>query len=565
MLGNKPMLVAIPERIVIALGAMEGTIFGAEKGLNVQNGMDEKKEQLLAVQSELSKKEEESLEKSMNNFEDALDNIEKFTQHLKVCLDGLDGANIYSIITADEKLNSLMESVDLAEKEASKLENKIEIYIQVITSFDDQLSRLQDRDTLVQVKQDNIAKLMRMIDSLISTYELPPEVVVILKQADLRSSEGIKKTTMAANELYRVKNLPIPRGLEEMSFISDQQRRLHHLEVGLEQAISHNVRNTILQQANNLLLGIQNQKQGIDHLQNHDHVYKSLSLFNDLIEWLRKTKAESVISLQDLYVDKFSWVAVKEFKSYIDSLGVALQDAYSDKLVTNVGYHEKHKSKSSQSLTSNEPFRDNHRQAVIKCTNLLLENVERWYFGEKDFCTSFFGLDYSSRVLQNLLEKSDLEQHILSFLAVVDRLDSLNAIFILLRLTLWKDGLEEKNDSVLQKLVAAKILVHAKRAFDTNVRNITYSMEQFTVLKKKRVGLLPFAEQFESFAKEAEIIFSITSQRQAHGHLIEKAYSKLLNTVFAQVVRVANEQTKVMPALVLMENFSNIYSGMYMS
>eukprot|EP00058_Branchiostoma_floridae_P002295 XP_002587783.1 hypothetical protein BRAFLDRAFT_92228 [Branchiostoma floridae] len=80
------------------------------------------------------------------------------------------------------------------------------------------------------------------------------------------------------------------------------------------------------------------------------------------------------------------------------------------------------------------------------------------------------------------------------------------------------------------------------------------SIEEIKVPKNKRCGILPFVSSFEEFAELAETIFK-GSERRAD---LDKAYSRMVRTIFDNVERVGLEHQKTPQDVVLFAVFARL-------
>ncbi|XP_048237004.1 exocyst complex component 1-like isoform X1 [Haliotis rufescens] len=147
-----------------------------------------------------------------------------------------------------------------------------------------------------------------------------------------------------------------------------------------------------------------------------------------------------------------------------------------------------------------------------------------------------------------------LECELDNFFVFADQRDGLNSMYMLVKLSAHVNHSQDMG-SFLSKTFG-NCLVKVKRNFDKYIQVQIRGVEETKVSKKNRCGIISFVHNFEDFANLAERIFK-GSNRHAD---LEKAYAKLVQVIFEQIVRVATEQQKNPREVVMMENFHRMYS-----
>ncbi|XP_013397565.1 exocyst complex component 1 isoform X1 [Lingula anatina] len=147
-----------------------------------------------------------------------------------------------------------------------------------------------------------------------------------------------------------------------------------------------------------------------------------------------------------------------------------------------------------------------------------------------------------------------LESELLNFITFGDKLDSFNSMYMLVRMSQHVIHAQDAG-SFLSK-VFANVLVNIKRNFDRFILHRIKAVEEYRISKKNKCGVVMFVHHFEDFAHQAEAIFQ-GSDRRAD---LDKAYSKLIRTVFEQLLRISTDHPKTPKDVVLMENYHHLYA-----
>lgn len=119
-------------------------------------------------------------------------------------------------------------------------------------------------------------------------------------------------------------------------------------------------------------------------------------------------------------------------------------------------------------------------------------------------------------------------------------------MYVLVRLS--QHVMSAQDTGSFLSMTFASSLVQAKRAFDKFMQMQQQSILDTKVNKRNKCGILPYVENFGSFAKTAENIFK-NSDRKID---LEKWYTKLIGTMFEAIVAYSTEHHKTPPEVVKM-------------
>ncbi|XP_005299173.1 exocyst complex component 1 isoform X1 [Malaclemys terrapin pileata] len=149
-----------------------------------------------------------------------------------------------------------------------------------------------------------------------------------------------------------------------------------------------------------------------------------------------------------------------------------------------------------------------------------------------------------------------IEPELNNLIALGDKIDSFNSLYMLVKMSHHVWTAQNVDPASFLSTTLGNVLVTVKRNFDKCISNQIKQMEEVKISKKSKVGILTFVAEFEEFAALAESIFKNAERR---GDL-DKAYIKLIRSVFINVEKVANESQKTPRDVVMMENFHRIFA-----
>uniref|UniRef100_A0A8D0HTC4 Exocyst complex component 1 n=1 Tax=Sphenodon punctatus TaxID=8508 RepID=A0A8D0HTC4_SPHPU len=228
------------------------------------------------------------------------------------------------------------------------------------------------------------------------------------------------------------------------------------------------------------------------------------------------------------------------------------------------------------------------RTKFDKIFEQVLSELEPLCLAEQDFISKFFKLQQHQSVpgpseteevdggtlsrshptgSQSISEKDMIRQMMIkifrcvepelnNLIALGDKIDSFNSLYMLVKMSHHVWTAQNVDPASFLSTTLGNVLVTVKRNFDKCISNQIKQMEDVKISKKSKVGILPFVAEFEEFAALAESIFKNAERR---GDL-DKAYIKLIRSVFINVEKVANESQKTPRDVVMMENFHHIFA-----
>lgn len=147
-----------------------------------------------------------------------------------------------------------------------------------------------------------------------------------------------------------------------------------------------------------------------------------------------------------------------------------------------------------------------------------------------------------------------LESELMNFEAFGNALDSMNCLYMLVRMGNHVSKAQDTG-SFLSKAYG-NCTVQMKRNFDNFIKMQMAAMREFKASKKSKVGVIPFVNSFEDFARQAEGIFKASERRS----FLDKAYKDLITVIFSEVKRVSQESQKTPPEVVQFENYHHLFA-----
>ncbi|XP_078682559.1 exocyst complex component 1-like isoform X1 [Branchiostoma floridae x Branchiostoma belcheri] len=562
----------------------------------------------------LTAQEESDLEKLISQCDFAVSNAEAFTEQLSKDLSMLDGANIHSIMASEEQVKNLMKLLEVSETEINRIEKRLERYEGLLEGVREQMEQMKGKDTLIQMQNTNYKKLLSTLDTLVGQLDLSPGHVKALHEGDLSNPSHILDCTSAAEALQQAMGVQLHPGLCKMQAVREQQKMFEKLRSSFARRLATHLNSVFVQQGHDM-------GETLSHhtleptLPKHYSAHRDLMPYADLMLWLKGADITSFHQLAQVYTSNLKRLydrEIKEFfeaaKSILGSKPSAVDSKKFGKLMgstESLGKSSGSKLRSSSLLDiadhkgSNPDITD--RAKFERVLNSIMSELEPVCMVEQDFIIKFFHLstdstatDLGSKTLK-LKDEEDqpeegvvdadgamfskghterqaekqvssevrrmmsdlfgmLEPELHNFINHADKMDPYNSMYMLVKISAVVMGMEEKDAGSYLATTLATSVVIVKRNFDKLIQAKIQSIEDIKVPKNKRCGILPFVASFEEFAELAETVFK-GSERRAD---LDKAYGRMVRTIFDNVERVGLEHQKTPQDVVLFENFHHL-------
>ncbi|XP_018431436.1 PREDICTED: exocyst complex component 1 isoform X5 [Nanorana parkeri] len=565
-------------------------------------------EEAVAEYQELNAREKQDIEFMMEGCEYAISNAEAFAEKLSRELQVLDGANIQSIMASEKQVNILMQLLDEALKEVDQIEGKLSSYEEMLQSVKEQMDQISESNHLIELSKTNSETLLGEIEFLVHHMDLSRGHIKALQEADLSSSRGIEACTNAAEALLQCMNVSLQPGHSMLQAVKQQQQLFTDLREQFARRLASHLNNVFVQQGHD-----QTSTLSVElTLPNHHPFHRDLLRYAKLMEWLKTTEYNRYEGLMKNYIDYIVRLYDREIRDFFEvaknkMTGSAKEGkkfglhGSSGKLTGSTSSLNKlsvqstgnRRSQSSSLLDMGNMSASDldvaDRTKFDKIFEQVLSELEPLCLAEQDFISKFFNLSQHqsmSRTPMGDVDESDggltsrhqttavlssekemirqmmthifrcIEPELNNLIALGDKIDSFNSLYMLVKMSHHVMTAENVDSASFLSTTLGNVLVTVKRNFDKCISNQMKQMEDVKISKKSKVGILPFVSGFEEFAELAESIFRGSERR---GDL-DKAYTKLIKSVFINVEKVANESQKTPRDVVMMENFHHIFA-----
>ena len=574
-----------------------------------ENPFEEESHQALSV------REEADLERLMEQSGFTIHNARAFTEQLSKEVAAMDSLNIQSLMASEQRVENLIKNLENAITEASEMELKIENYQNYLKNVGEIVFQIQQKESLVQIQNENNLKLLNELESLINSINFTQDYENYLRNGDISTEKGIRLCLKAANTLSDCLNANIHPALHYLNAVQEQRSKLEVIQSKFAKRVFVHINNVYnfatKEYGDNLLNDINAQDL---MLPSHDVIHNILLPYSGLLKWTKYNCKDVFNNLMNSYVNSVKQIYEKEILNYFEIVRERLSGSRSTSSESTEVRRKSFTvtSEISKLSTSNlsSQFQDigdstsrssemslSEWEEFDSCVDRMLSAIDPYCFMEQKFCIEFFDIDTSanqfvkdhkrnsswssqtasvspspsnpsqssndtndprkSETLKKVLADifSILESEFLKFISYYDKLDGLYSEYLLVRL-IQHLLTNEDTGSYLAKTYGT-ILIQVKRNFDKFMSAQKIAIEESKVPKKAKCGIFPFVKNFEQFAKQAESVFKNASARRAD---IDRWYITLVRTIVETINHLSREHHKTPAEIIKLENYHYLHN-----
>lgn len=570
----------------------------------------------------LSSREEADLEHLMNQYDFVIGNAEAFTEQLARELSSLDATNVYSIMASEQRVQLLMNMLQVSIDEVNDLENRLDSYDNLLKNVKDNILKMEEKEALIEIQNKNNQKLLEELENMITQLGLASHHEAALLHSDLKTPEGIAACTAAAKALQDAMNARIHPGLMRMSAYLEKKRLFERLRNKFIVCVSHHLNNLFLHLGNECDENLCSFASELT-LPKHTSCHKELLPYTELMHWVKVVDTGCYLKLSKVYTSSLSKLYEKEIKTFFETAKDKICNrniSEKDKKYKVSGSNQDLGIKSAVktkafSLLGMDPEQYGSDLEILewdifdKTLERMLSTLEPSCLAEQEFCINFFGLqsDIASSVSnqqltvspgvvspglisptpstlslsrsgsEEMLANAHKKEKLINeevrrmmgelfavlepeLVSFITYFDKIDGFYSMYVLVrLSQHVMSAEDTGSFLSMTFASVLVQAKRNFDKFMQSQIRSVEEAKVSKKSKCGIIPFVSNFEQFAQQAEAIFKGFERRRD----LDRWYSRLVHAMFEEIVRISTEHQKTPQEVIQMENFHHLFTLLY--
>lgn len=272
----------------------------------------------------LTSREEADLERLLELEVDStlnynIHNASALTDKLSRDLASLDVNNIQDIMSSEQRVIDLMAVLDVALKETFLLENRIIYYESQLKNVRDIVQKVEKKEAIIQIYNDNNNRLLNEIEQLISNLDFLPKYENVLTKCDLNFADDLAKCLEAALKLQEALQHDVPLALQSLFAVKEQQEYLRNVSTEFGKRITEHISKLIMSLVNSYQEKL-TMKAHESVLAEHIKAHRSLIPYAPFVKWCREVDSHLYSHLMELYVKHFQVIYEKEFGYFFEYL-----------------------------------------------------------------------------------------------------------------------------------------------------------------------------------------------------------------------------------------------------
>ncbi|XP_044592959.1 exocyst complex component 1 [Cotesia glomerata] len=543
----------------------------------------------------ITNKEATDLETLMLDCSYAISNAELFMQTLSKDLSILDGENVQSVLASEPQVIQLMNGIEAAIVEASVVEARLTAYDEALGRIREVMARVGQKNQAIHTANRNARLLLEHLDTIITQLDISNEHQKIINESELPG--GRAELVLAGQAVLKAISVSLPVGLDKLSAVTEQKRRLDKLKVKFSLLVARHLNNLFIHLGNDI--GEISSTSDLV-LPTHSSLHRELEPYTELMQLLRALDNKTFSQLIKVYTNTMSKLYQRDLKIFFEEAKTCLINSRPSLSSSKQSGQKKDDDLFTPApicLLSNEVWTSQNDGVILdSILNRVLSQLQPISLAEQAFCVTFFQLDsvlspskpeneetigmgdntsneavspgsVTSTVSKKLERQVNeevratmgaifpsLEIELNNFISFLDKIDSFWCMYLLVRLS--QHVMSAQDTGSFLSMTFASALVQVKRSFDKFMQLQQQSILKDTkVNRRNKCGILPYVANFGSFARITDKIFK-NSDRKVD---LEKSYTKLVATMFEAINIHSTEHHKTPQEVIKMENFHHLY------
>ncbi|CAF1292456.1 unnamed protein product [Adineta ricciae] len=535
----------------------------------------------------ITQQEEQDLTNLMSEYDFAIKDAERFVDMLQQSLTDLDVANVETVMASEKGAVQLMNMLDKAVDEISKIDDRLGLYEKKLSTVADAVKIMSRKDSLIQIETANVHKLTDALENLLGVQDFSDEDIQLLQNSDLTNDNDRAACIQVANLLTQAVGVQLQPGMEKMAAIKQRRELLEQTQ----RSFSLRCRNFLSSKFVFHAEGYgEHFELGGNELPRHgEKITRPLLPFSPLCQWLKASSPGYFKEVCQAYVSQIRPIYAKEIHGFFESarLGVtkgaiAMPERRAAGSVSTLNTirrdRQSMQTQAMSGVADNDPFslKNSTREFRIRSDKIfdrVLGQIAPVVREEQLFCVNFFysadeetiagenasesttGTEnFRSSGLKHILAElfEPLDSEIKALIGHVKNVDSFTVLYLFVRMNEHTIAVQNYG-SFLKDLFAGNLIL-LKREVDSYVSEVCKDINDYRPSRNRRVGILPFVNYFAEFSDEAEMIFDKSSRAVD----LHRAYKTLVGAIFRGIEQCAAgmaNDPKTPHSMIRLENY----------
>ncbi|XP_062215177.1 exocyst complex component SEC3A-like isoform X5 [Phragmites australis] len=599
ILSYLPKVVGI-DIVELALWAKENTLT-LDNQVSTQDGQETsvatqtERKVIVTVENDLvsqAKEEEEDMEALLDTYVMGIGEADAFSERLKQELVALEAANVHQLLESEPLIEEVLQGLDSASATVDDMDEWLRIFNLKLRHMREDIASIESRNNGLAMQSVNNKGLMEELDKLLERLRIPQEFAVSLTGGSFEESRMLKNVEACEWLTRAIRSLEVPN-LDQcyvnIRAVRDKRAELEKLKTTFVRRASEFLRNYFSSLVD-FMISDKSYFSQRGQLKRPDHAdlrYKCRT-YARLLQHLKSLEKSCIGPLRKAYCHSLNLLLRREAREFANELRA------STKAPKNPAVWLEGSSGSGQNGSSADTstVSDAYSKMLTIFIPLLVDessffahfmcfevpalvpsgapNVNKSKSGGNDADDDLGLLDPDGNDLQpdntsaELGTLNEALQELLDgiqedFYAVVDwayKIDPLRCISMHGTTERYLSGQKADAAGFVRKLLddlESRISVQFSRFIDEACHQIERNNER----NVRQTGILAYIPRFAVLASRMEQYILGQSR-----DLSDKAYTKLVSTMFATLEKIAQSDTKTAD-IVLIENYAAFQNSLY--
>lgn len=261
----------------------------------------------------ITDKEATDLETLMAGCDYAVSNAELFMETLSKDLSILDGENVQSVLASEPQVTQLMNGIEAAITEASLVEARLAVYDEALGRIREAMARVGQKNQAIHTANHNARLLLEQLDAVITQLDISAENQHTLSEAELPG--GKEELGRAGVALLKAISAPLPPGLDRLSAVSEQRKRLDKFKAKFSLIVARHLNNLFIHLGNDI--GEAPVSTDLT-LPAHQGIHSELEPYTELMKLLRALDNKAFVQLTKVYTGTMSKLYQRDLKLFFE-------------------------------------------------------------------------------------------------------------------------------------------------------------------------------------------------------------------------------------------------------
>ena len=493
----------------------------------------------------ISAKEEEDFLELLRDREGDIDNLQDFADQLQAELEGLEAANVHTVLQNDLDVDQVLLQIDQSLGHVDDLDQWLQVFSAKLKHMKIDIEAIEERNNMLELQAQNNAALLGELQKLETALRIPKDVADVLLHGTFAHGAGLDQVVEAATALHALVLQADPEEageeggpaegrifaeLQGIRAIKDHQAELKTLKAIWISRAKDRMQRLIGKAAEEALQMTGSPSKGGGGGLDLSPIHIVLRQYRSLLDIMDRIDGASLFSIQAAYASAATPLIMRFVRSTASPVRTVTQAESKTKLEKLLEAPMTPSFSSRSQARRLEELEKPSDESVDSSVNSMLDRVVPTLRSECRLCCTFLHRRTFSQIndgqfdplndLHVLARKeiatttgvllSGVQDELEKAAGTVLRADPNVAVSLLLNLTKWVFAVKDKVECVHLEEVLVNVRAFVRRDFQNCImENVSRVLKADTGATSrgtvKHLGVLPFVSKFPRLVARFEV------------------------------------------------------------